>query len=422
MRTFFSLYCTFILLLSGSIFAGDEGRPPFPMRDKGFFVECHLSKNAGVEEAIAAYRLQNSVLLFSKEGDTYVASYSIQVQVLDSLDKVLGTEIVDKKLSVKKYEETNSDAATQGMIKIACKAIHPRLSITLSDNSTNREVWHREFPLEKGEPSGQRLLFTAVVESFKDTSCTSGVLQNFGGSIPFSEKSSDIIISIPRSTTDSLKIRFKGQDTTYTFISSLKKERAYGIDSAQNALIVTGFADTSVSSFIFKNISQRMLPGRYEMSIGDDTLHGHHQVMVAWIDMPRSLQNQELAYNLLELVDTLYADSPVFDKYSKKEIISIFKFWEKYDPTPATTFNERMSAFYRRADFAIEKFSSIKGGDGATTGRGSVFIKFGTPSTVERTVTKGGKMAEIWKYTQLKKEFYFVDYTGSGNYELVNSL
>jgi len=392
------------------------------MREKGFFVECHLIKNAGEEEAVAAYRLQNSVLLFSKEDNMYVASYSIQVQALDSLDKVLGTEIVDKKLSVKKYEETNSDASTQGMIKIACKGIHPRLGITLSDNSTNREVWHREIPLEKGELFGQRLLFAAVVESFKDASCTSSVLQNFGGCIPFSDKSSDVIISIPRSATDSLKIRFKGQDTTYTFISSIKKEKAYGIDSLPNALSVTAYTDTSVSSFIFKNISQRMLPGRYEMSLGDDTLHGHHPVTVAWIDMPRSLQNPDLAYNLLELVDTLYSDSPVFDKYSKKEIVSIYKFWEKYDPTPATTFNEKMSAFYRRADFAIEKFSSIKGGDGATTGRGEVFIKFGTPSSIERTVTKGGKMAEIWKYAQLKKEFYFVDYTGSGNYELVNTL
>lgn len=421
MRTFFGLYCTLFLLLNISIIAGDEGRPPFPIRERGFFVECHTVKSTDNQKAVITYRIQNSVLSFAKEANTYTASFSIQAQVIDSLDKVLSTEIVDRKITAKDYDAANSDASTQGMMKIACNGLRPRVSITLTDNSTNREIWHREMPIEAAGPMGKELLFTAVVESFSDSTCSIGTLQNYGGSIPFSDKSSDLVVSVPRTVKDSLKLRFTA-DTTYTFVSGIKRASAYTIDSAGNALVVKALSDTTVTSFIFKNISRKFFPGRYVMSIGDDTLHGTRPVMVSWIEMPKSLQYPELAYNLLELVDSLYSDSPVFDKYSKKEIISIFKFWEKYDPTPATAFNEKMYSFYRRADFAIEKFSSIKGGDGATTGRGEVFIKFGTPTHIERTVTKGGKMAEIWKYTQLKKEFYFVDYTGAGNYELVNAL
>jgi GWxTD domain-containing protein len=422
MRTFFGLYCTIFLLLSISIIAGDDGRPPFPIREKGFFVECHALKSDGNRKEVVTYRLQNSILLFAKEDNVYTASFSIQVQVIDSLDKVLSTEIVDRKISAKSYDAAISDASTQGMIQVSFQGLRPRASITLTDKSTNREIWHRDMPIEAVGPMERELLFSAVVESFRDNNCSIAALQNYGSSIPFSDKSSDLIVSVPRTGTDSLKLQIKGVDTSYTFISGIKKETAYIIDTAESSLSVKAVTDTAVSSFVFKNISQKLFPGRYVLSLGDDTLHGTQPVMVSWIDMPKSLRYPELAYYLLELVDSLYTDSPVFDRYSKKELISIYKFWEKYDPTPGTAFNEKMYSFYRRADFAIDKFSTIKGGDGASTGRGEVFIKFGTPSSVERTVTKGGKMAEIWKYTQLKKEFYFVDYTGAGNYELVNAL
>ncbi len=417
MRTLFGIYCAIFFLLSGSIFAGDDGKPPFPLRERGFFVECHTMKTSDSRKVAIAYRLQNSLLTFTKEDNAYTASFSIQVQVIDTLDKVLATEIVDRKITVKDYDAAKSDASTQGVVSVALSGLHPRANVTLTDNSTNREIWRRDIPLEE-----RPVLLNVVVESSGDTSYTSPTLQNYGGAIPFSDKPSDLIVSVPRMKNDSLKLNIKGMDTTFSFVSRIKKDASYIIDTAQNAVSAKAHSDTSVSSFIFKNISQKLLPGRYMMSFGDDTLHGAMPMTVSWIDMPKSLLYPELAYDLLELVDSLYSDSPVFDKYSKKEIISIYKFWEKYDPTPETAFNERMFSFYRRADYAIEKFSSIKGGDGATTGRGAVFIKFGPPSSVERTVTKGGKMAEIWKYAPLKKVFYFVDYTGAGNYELVNAL
>ncbi len=417
MRTFFGIYCTIFFLLSGSIFAGDDGKPVFPIREKGFFVECHTVKTADSRRAVITYRLQNSVLLFTKENDVYTASFSIQAQVVDTLDKVLATEIVDRKITVKDYDAAKSDASTQGIVRVTYSGLHPRVSVTLTDNSTNREVWHRDIPIDTGA-----MLFNVVVEGFRDTSYTLCTLQNYGGAIPFSDKPSDVIVSVPPTKNDSLKLTIRGRDTSFTFISGIKKAASYLIDTLQNAIVVKAQSDSAVNSFIFKNISQKLLPGRYIMSTGDDTLHGTQPFVVSWIDMPKSLQYQESAYNLLELVDSLYTDSPVFDRYSKKEIISIYKFWEKYDPTPSTAFNEKMYSFYRRADYAIDNFSSIKGGDGASMGRGEIFIKFGTPSSVERTVTKGGKMAEIWRYTQLKKVFYFVDYTGAGNYELVNAL
>jgi len=104
------------------------------------------------------------------------------------------------------------------------------------------------------------------------------------------------------------------------------------------------------------------------------------------------------------------------------------EFWKRYDPTPDTPDNEFKQEYFRRINYANEKFSTSvdRKDDGWRTDRGRIFIKYGPPDEVERyPSTMEEKPWEQWDYFSLgdqgEVEFYFQDENGFGDYRLVHS-
>ena len=114
-----------------------------------------------------------------------------------------------------------------------------------------------------------------------------------------------------------------------------------------------------------------------------------------------------------------------WDKIEKAETFQEKKklfnaFWKNLDPTPDTEFNELQAEFYERVAYANEHFS-LTGDDGWRTDRGRIYIIYGPPDDVEHQTDQQFREYEIWRYTNLNKEFVFWDRNGSGDYELVRS-
>lgn len=97
-------------------------------------------------------------------------------------------------------------------------------------------------------------------------------------------------------------------------------------------------------------------------------------------------------------------------------------FWQSKDPSPGTSENELMVQFYSRIDYANKHFSTPHV-DGWKTDRGKIFIKFGKPDRVTRSVPiTSWNRYEKWEYWTKGKNFLFGDRFGFGNYTLVNHL
>lgn len=94
------------------------------------------------------------------------------------------------------------------------------------------------------------------------------------------------------------------------------------------------------------------------------------------------------------------------------------EYWKKYDPTPETVFNEVMSEYYKRIDYAIKEFKGIGKINGAKTDRGVVYIKFGHPEKIERSSNSMGQIVETWTYAKPDRIFSFIDKDGKGNFNL----
>lgn len=144
-----------------------------------------------------------------------------------------------------------------------------------------------------------------------------------------------------------------------------------------------------------------------------------HSFTMIWPDMPASLRDIDLALDALrhitrpEELDSLKSGS------RDTRLRNLENFWRAKDRTPDTEFNEVMAEYYRRVDYTLRTFSSIRGGDGFRTDRGRIYILHGPPTSTERRLDVNGGTLEIWVYERQARRYVFADQSKSGIFTLV---
>ncbi len=129
-------------------------------------------------------------------------------------------------------------------------------------------------------------------------------------------------------------------------------------------------------------------------------------------DLDRSIE--QLRYILPGKRYRNLADSPMELKKRGFE-----EFWKSVDPDPETEDNELMREYYRRAEFADQRFSWSRF-PGWRSDRGRVYMIHGDPDEVERFEGSMDYPAwERWSYESIGRDFLFIDRAGFGDYQLV---
>lgn len=138
-----------------------------------------------------------------------------------------------------------------------------------------------------------------------------------------------------------------------------------------------------------------------------------------WPNMPASLYNLDVAINHLkyildeEQVKQLKQGNDVEKEKKFRE------FWEKRDPTPNTVYNELMSEYYRRIDYAFKEFGNAGDLNGQESDMGKVYISYGPPDDKNRTFPPNKKVREVWTYGKKKFIFENQNETGFANFVLI---
>ena len=97
----------------------------------------------------------------------------------------------------------------------------------------------------------------------------------------------------------------------------------------------------------------------------------------------------------------------------------LLQFWKMKDNRPETPENEFMQEHFRRIAYCENAFKG-----GINSDRARVYLKYGPPVNIERSVSTLGfsRPVEVWTYAfDGTVEFVFVDRTLDGNYVLVHS-
>jgi GWxTD domain-containing protein len=105
-------------------------------------------------------------------------------------------------------------------------------------------------------------------------------------------------------------------------------------------------------------------------------------------------------------------------------------FWARRDPDPATAENEYRREYLERYAFVANRLSA--GRPGWSTDRGRLYLILGPPHSIQQNpMGRYGleRPSEIWTYNNLdipgfpaSFDFEFVDFNGTGNFELVQDI
>lgn len=408
--------CFFIFLLNPELYSQKIITPSVPFN---VFAEYHFSPDSS--SVIIAYRVKNKALIFARNGTQFEAKYRVLVEANDSVKGTFSREYFDGAVSVNTIEEAKSESSSQGLISLPLKGNEKKMTVLISDAVSGHDLRKLEYFLTRDKKSSKnnKLLELIPYSSGLDKY---NILTNFDGIIPFSGNNIGLFLRFDNVLKD-CKLIVSSKDTSLSF--SQKKILPGSVSFKQVPEGIALISDTLAKNFAvyqFDSLSLRLFPGIYRVALlsDKDTLYAEENVLkVFWFDSPASLRNPESAVRLLSFMGVSPDSLMDLKKEHETGWSVVFKFWKKFDPTPGTTYNEVLNEFYTRADYAMENFASLKGFDGENTDRGKIYIKFGKPGKMESTVSASGKIVEHWIYLD-GKEFYFMDLTGSGNFELID--
>ncbi|MCK5077190.1 MAG: GWxTD domain-containing protein, partial [Calditrichia bacterium] len=131
-----------------------------------------------------------------------------------------------------------------------------------------------------------------------------------------------------------------------------------------------------------------------------------------------------------EQLDTIFAQSSYIASNNEKKVFNSFfdkkgklqflvKFWNKKNRQYGKNLEE---IYFNRVDYVNTLYqASFK--KGWQTERGRVYILYGPPNEIERPDLSENSKVEIWYYNHIQGgvEFDFVDFSGFGDYNLLNS-
>jgi len=383
-----------------------------------FFVDAITFSGSGPGEGRLDVFVQvpYGVLGFFQEGDRYVASYEISIDLLQEDGKPYQTKGWTEEISAT-FEESSSPGSYSLV----------RHVFEVEPGKYQLEIMVRDLEIRKP------LRITRLVQAvaFPDTGFSlSGIM--LVNRLSSGDDGKKTIIPNVSANVGHLPNGF------HAFLE------AYNNSNLDAVRTLTEVLDERGGQVFSEERNQKLNPGRNQVFISVDnsqlTMQHYtlriHALMedgteiataekpfyVRWQGMPLASKDLDLAIDQLTYIENpgeLDEIKAADDEAEKRK--RFLEFWKKRDPTPSTARNEKMEEYYLRVEYANANFAHYI--EGWRTDMGMVYIIFGTPDNIDRhPFDIDSKPYEIWSYYNLNHQFTFVDETGFGDYRLTTPI
>ncbi len=166
------------------------------------------------------------------------------------------------------------------------------------------------------------------------------VLSNYGGFVPYSNNSYEILIPSTDDTFEKIFVKIISiRDTIFNGIVNKSGVTRIGFIECNDRIVMSNDSNSVLTSnYFLSDISTKLKEGPFEiiLSYKDDFLiKKSFKSVVRWFDKPTSLMDHESAIKYLRFIvtdDSIKRMLKTSDKYDSV----LYNFWKKSDPSPTT--------------------------------------------------------------------------------------
>ncbi|MGA9406829.1 MAG: GWxTD domain-containing protein [Bacteroidota bacterium] len=446
--------CGFLCVLAGfsPLQAQDEERERFgeggrsgersPMEIVSF--EPHMfAEDSGLVRVDILYRVRFDFFVFTRDFSTNVPSYrahgELLIELIDSTDTSVSRKVQAISLDIPDNEITQ--LRLQYYQGAASFVVHPGRFTTvyhLEDNESQREFGDRKQILRvvRFRPDAVVRSTALFIEpTDRPLSERSFTALNDNNAAQFSKNTGTVLTikdeNAPVTVRYSLT-QFMPEDRERIVVQEETTATATVIHHSLLRLLPTNSgnieyvldSNATTATVYFPLLTSHLKQGQYTARIhisAKDTATVNKEFSIRWRDMPLSLYDLDFSVSAMRYITT---DSEYDDLRSGSRDARIKKFeefWAKRNNVPGSAYNEMMAVYFQRVDYAFANFRTLREENGVLTDRGKIYILYGKPSNIERSLAPGGPPREVWTYASLNKEFIFEDPSRQGNYKLIAS-
>ena len=372
-------------------------------------------------------------LQFLQSDGSFEASYTVTADIYavdedGDHERLVTNRVWERSVAAESYEDTQSesayDATTQSM------ALAPGNYVILfevEDEASSR-VFTRTVAADVRDLSGPVAVSDMILLSSYDESTNT---------------ISPLVTDRLRSDSKQLAVFYEmyvdGAETPLTITRRVERltstnskpsvKRLLGLSNDESGSVYSLTEDRSFAPGRTQSVVNIPLSafrvGRYAIHLivknaqGEMVDHATETFSLQWSGLTAHIQSLNDAVAQLQYIAKGDAMEHIRNAPNESERLRRFnEFWEKRDPTPTTSRNERMEEYYYRISYANRQYGTLE--DGWRTDRGQVLVLFGQPDHVDRhPYNYSSEPYEIWYYYQMGKRFVFIDENGFGSFRLM---
>lgn len=431
----------FLFILSNSLLGQKEqfDRATYYSYGIRLFSEAHILPDTSPDSinVLVLFKISNDALVFIQVNPlenigSFQALPSVEIFFRDKNGIIRNRTLWSDTIYVKTYDDTKSkDTYVYGQITAKLPKSDYNCTVQLLDKY-KKPADKNEFEVRSNLEFLTKSIISDPIFAFSDKSLPvyKSVPFVLGNKVNFTSSDAKILIPVSYSErhnvfnyiikkvvnkeakfwNDSINIsgRAVPSDDGFLYLDNDKKH-PYVLTLKTGFKYQEGFGkEIKVGVLTIELPSVRLSPGEYSLSVfadgKGDTSNFNFDVI--WVDMPLALRNPTYA---IEMMYYILSDEEFKAMESGSDALKAKKmmdYWKGKDPTNQTPYNEAMTEYFKRVDFAFFNFQTLKEKDGAKTDRGKIYILLGKPSISERTLNNG-KQYEVWTYNDLQKVFHF---------------
>ena len=387
---------------------------------------CFRMQDSCVTDLEIYCEFANADLQFVKNDSEYTAEAEVVAVLYDERDNFVN-ELSTEQTIHEMYYNLTTNSANENFIQFnfLLETGQYKLELFFTDKNTNKTYKIKKKINVKSFNSDEMMLSDIQIASMVELSEErSNFVKNGAKIIPNPSRIFDSNSSRANFYFEIYNIQYSDFNKTNSFTMSyvVKNEKK---DTIFNFSRTYSKPDKSIS-INFPVPINTLDAGEYrlELEITDDDTKDKAYAKTTFIiyrsPMDLRFVSFDKAVDMLRMIATNKEIKKLKKVSQQNRQVALKNFWKSKDPTPGTLENEYMVEFYSRINYVNKAFEA-PGKEGWKTDRGKIYIRFGTPDTINRaTANYGWEKYEMWIYHEQNKRYVFVDKFGFGDYNLVN--